>query len=130
MCLYEQLQSISPLFGTSRKRLCERMTTMNYLAKVIQAIPGDNYTVIAYFADGTIHQVDMKPYIEKGGVFSCLADKTFFADRLTVLNGTVAWDKSGTRDETTCIDVDPCVIYEKSKTIKDPLQCVSSLHKK
>ena len=95
---------------------------MNYLAKVIQAIPGEDFTVIAYFADGTVRLADIKPYIRKGGIFARLADKDFFGSRLTVMNGAVAWDQTGTRDETSCIDIDPCVMYENSSIIADPLQ--------
>jgi len=31
--------------------------------------------------------------------------------KLTVLNGTVAWDMSGNRDTYKCIDLDPEMIF-------------------
>ena len=39
---------------------------------------------------------------------------------MTVLNGTVAWDLEGNRDETRCIDIDPFTVYD-SPVVKDPL---------
>ncbi len=32
-------------------------------------------------------------------------------ERCTILNDTLAWDLSGTRDETNCIDIDPETLY-------------------
>ena len=95
---------------------------MNYLASVVQAVPGADHTVYAYFSDGSVRLADIKPYIARGGVFAPLADEAFFRERLTVMNGAVAWDVTGTRDETQCIDLDPCVMYERSPIVADPLQ--------
>lgn len=95
---------------------------MDYLASVVQAVPGEDYTVYVYFSDGSVRKADMKPYIAEGGVFSRLADPAFFRERLTVMNGAVAWDVSGTRDASRCIDFDPCVMHEKSPIVADPLQ--------
>ena len=98
---------------------------MNYLASVVQAVPGDDYTVYAYFSDGTIRLADIKPLIAKGGVFAQLADPGFFRDRLTVMNDAVAWDVSGTRDPYLCIDLDPCEMYETAALVADPLDCMA-----
>ena len=95
---------------------------MEYIPEVVQAITGEDYTVYAYFTDGTIRLYDAKPLIEKGGVFAQLADEAFFSNRLTVMNGTVAWDATGNRDETNCIDIDPIVVYESSTLTGDPLE--------
>lgn len=94
---------------------------MEILPSVLQAIPGDDYTVYAYCNDGAIRLVDVKPLIAKGGVFAPLADKTFFEERLTILNSSVAWDMTGSRDETACIDLDPFVIFETAPIVEDPL---------
>ena len=91
-----------------------------YYPVVVQAIAGEDYTVYAYFSDGSIHKYDMKPLLEKGGVFTQLRDKDFFTDKLTVLNSTVAWDLSGCFDPTNCIDIDPFDVYE-AETVEDPL---------
>lgn len=94
---------------------------MELLPSVLQAIPGDDYTVYAYCNDGAVRLVDVKPLIARGGVFAPLADKVFFEERLTILNSSVAWDMTGDRDETACIDLDPCVIFETASIVKDPL---------
>lgn len=95
-----------------------------YFPAVIQAIPGPDQTVYAYFTDGTIHLFDAKPLVAQGGVFARLADGEFFGGALTVLNDTVAWDVSGVYDPTACIDVDPFVVYE-APVVADPLECVA-----
>ncbi|MGN1109098.1 MAG: DUF2442 domain-containing protein, partial [Oscillospiraceae bacterium] len=59
---------------------------------------------------GSVRLFDAKPLIEKGGVFEKLRDKAFFAERLTVLNETVAWDVSGNHDPADCIDIDPFTV--------------------
>lgn len=60
--------------------------------------------------------------LEKGGVFGPLRDPDFFRERLTVLNDTVAWDIDGNRDPCTCVDLDPCEIYETCPAVADPLK--------
>ena len=92
-----------------------------YFPAVVQAVAGPDRTVFAYFSDGKITRVDMKPEIERGGVFARLADESFFASALTVLNDAVAWDVSGHFDPTTCIDIDPCAAYE-APAVGDPLE--------
>ena len=95
---------------------------MDYLASVLQVIPGENYTVYAYFNDGSVRRADIKPIIAKGGIFTPLADERFFRERLTVMNGAVAWDVTGTRDVRQCIDLDPCTMHANSPVVADPLQ--------
>lgn len=98
---------------------------MGYLPEVVQAIPGEDRTVYAYFADGTVHRFGVKPLIAEGGVFEKLKDDAFFTERLTVMNHAVAWDVSGDRDPYSCIDLDPCVVYECAPVVEDPL-CVTA----
>jgi hypothetical protein len=92
------------------------------IPKVVQSLAGENFTVYAYFLDGTIRQLDAKPLLEKGGVFAPLRDEEVFRNCLTVMNDTVAWDLDGTRDPCTCIDLDPCVLYESCPAVPDPLR--------
>ena len=40
---------------------------MDLIPKVVQAVAGENFTVYAYFSDGTIRLLDTKPLLEKGG---------------------------------------------------------------
>ena len=65
------------------------------------------------------------PLLEKGGVFLPLRDVDFFRTRLTVLNDAVAWDIDGTRDPGTCVDLNPCEMYETCPIVDDPLREVS-----
>ena len=95
---------------------------MEIFPSVLQAVPGKDFTVYAYFNDGTVRKADIKPIIQEGGVFSVLADETFFRERLTVMNETVAWDVTGDYDNTKCIDLDPVVLYETSPVVPDPLE--------
>ena len=78
--------------------------------EVIQAAACDDYMVLAYMNDNRIRLFDVKPLLEEGGLFNHLKDPLFFRDRLTVLNGTVAWDISGCYDVTNCLDIDPFTI--------------------
>ena len=91
-----------------------------YYPVVVQAVTGPERTVYAYFSNGAIRQYDMAPAIARGGVFAPLADAAFFAEKLTVMNDTVAWDLSGCFDPTNCIDVDPFEVYA-SAAVADPL---------
>ena len=87
---------------------------------VVQAVPGENYTIYAYMLDGTVRRVPVLPLIEQGGVFERLRDPDFFRNALTVLNNTVAWDLSGEHDPSNCIDLDPFMIAACA-VVADPL---------
>lgn len=79
--------------------------------EVVQVKPNEDYTVYVYFSDGKIVCYDVKPLLEKN-VFKQLKEKDIFMDTCTILNDTLAWDISGNRDETSCIDIDPETLYE------------------
>jgi len=51
-----------------------------------------------------------------------LRDPDFFRERLTVLNDAVAWDVDGKRDPCTCVDLDPCELYDTCPIVADPLR--------
>jgi hypothetical protein len=93
----------------------------HFSPQVLQAYPTDDFLVYAYFNDGSVHAVDMKPSIRPGTVFAPLADIDVFKSAITVLNETVAWDLTGRRDPADCIDIDPFVLFE-SDPVPDPLQ--------
>lgn len=95
------------------------MNELDFIPNVVQAVPGDNFTVYAYLNDGTVRLVDIKPLIEQGNLFEKLKDREFF-ENVTVMNNTVAWDLSGVRDPYNCIDLDPCMISE-CQIVADPL---------
>lgn len=87
------------------------LDTGYFYPEVFQAVAGDNYIVYAYMNDGAVREFDVKPFLEKGGVFEPLKDKKLFKNALTVIGNTAAWDLSGDRDESKCIDVDPFDIF-------------------
>lgn len=95
---------------------------MDTIPKVIQAVAGENFTIYVYFSDGTVRRLDASSLIRKGGVFAPLQDGSFFRERLTVINDTVAWDMDGHRDPCTCVDLDPCELYESCPVVEDPLK--------
>ena len=88
---------------------------------ILQAVPGDHFTVYAYCNDGAVRLVDVKPLIARGGVFAPLADADFFRSRLTILNETVSWDLTGDRDPAACVDLDPDQIFMDAPIVSDPL---------
>ena len=45
-------------------------------------------------------------------LFAPLKEIEAFKEACTVMNGTLAWDLSGNRDEANCIDIDPFTLYE------------------
>ena len=92
-----------------------------FFPEVLQVVPGDNYTVYAYFNDGTVRCYDASELVMRSGILAQLRDRKVFVGRLTVMNGTVAWDIAGNRDETKCIDIDPFTVYS-SPVVKDPLE--------
>ena len=83
-----------------------------FYPEVYQAVAGNNYTVYAYLNDGSVRELDVKPLIKKGGIFKKIEDEKVFKNTLTVLNGTVAWDIAGNRNEYECIDIDPMTVFE------------------
>lgn len=83
-----------------------------FYPEIYQAVAGKNYMVYAYLSDGSVRAFDVKPFIKQGGIFKKIEDQTIFRDTLTVLNGTVAWDIAGNRNEYECIDIDPFTIFQ------------------
>ncbi len=78
---------------------------------IVQVIPYEDYTVYVYFEDGKIVCYDAKTLLKKK-VFEPLKDINFFMNACTILNGTLAWDVTGTRDCSKCLDIDPEMLYE------------------
>jgi len=79
--------------------------------KVVQVIPYEDYMVYVYFEDGKIVCYDARPLLLMK-VFKPLEDINVFMNACTILNNTLAWDINGNRDETTCLDIDPEMLYE------------------
>ena len=98
---------------------------MEYLPQIIQVLPGRGHEIFLYFTDGSVRLYDAEPLLDRTGVFDHLKDPTFYHDRMTVMNGTLAWDITGTRDATQCLDLDPCSLYESSVVVKEPLATIA-----
>ena len=94
---------------------------MEHTPGIVQIVPHENHTVTVYFCDGKSVLYDVKPKLG-WGVFQQLTDLSFFMERCTILNDTLTWDLSGTRDETECIDIDPdCCISWRRSTVQAQL---------
>ncbi len=100
-----------------------QLDTRIFFPQVHQAVPTDDFEVYAYMNDGSVRRIDMKPLLRPGTVFEPLRDIDTFKRLLTVMNGTVAWDVGGERDETACIDIDPLAIFEEPK-VDDPMEAM------
>lgn len=81
------------------------------IPEIVQVVPMDDYKVYVYFEDGKIVCYDASSLIEKGE-FTVLRDIQIFKGTCTILNDTLAWDISGNRDATVCLDIDPYMLYE------------------
>ena len=81
-----------------------------YEIEILQVVPHEDYTVSVYFSDGKIVSYDVKPFLETG-VFVQLKDISVFMNSCTILNDTLAWDISGKRDASNCIDIAPETLY-------------------
>ena len=57
---------------------------------IIKVIPNDDYTLTLFFENNEVKKYDVKPFIEKGGVFTELIDITLFKTVKTWF-GTVQW---------------------------------------
>ena len=82
-----------------------------YFPTVVQVIPLDNFHVQVFFDDGKIVDYDATEDL-KAEIFKPLREINAFKEACTVMNGTLAWDISGNRDESSCIDIDPFTVYE------------------
>ena len=70
-----------------------------YFPTVVQVIPLDNSHVQVFFDDGKIVDYDATEDL-KAKIFKPLRNSNTFKEACTVMNGTLAWDLSGNRDES------------------------------
>ncbi|HEX7714522.1 MAG TPA: DUF2442 domain-containing protein [Bacillota bacterium] len=87
--------------------------------KVIQVYPTEDYRVYLYFTDGKVKLFDAKELVIQG-IFQQLKDAVIFRETCTVLNDTLAWDLSGKRDPSECLDLDPEELYETCPEVEEP----------
>jgi hypothetical protein len=98
--------------------MAQKLDFTRFCPEIFQTIAGENFVVYAYMNDGSVREFDVKPLIKQGGIFEKIKDEAVFKRTLTVLNGTVAWDIAGNRNEYECIDIDPMTIF-KCPTVPD-----------
>lgn len=91
-----------------------------FYPEIYQVVADKNYMVYAYLSDGSVREFDVKPLIKQGGIFKKIEDERIFRETLTVLNGTVAWDIAGNRNEYECIDIDPMTIFKCPRVSEIP----------
>ena len=84
----------------------EKTESMNYI--VVAVKPIENYVLLVDFIDGTKKRFDMKPIIDRGGVFDKLKEKEKFMTA-HVDRDTVVWDD--------ILDIAPESLYEKGEPI-------------
>ncbi len=90
--------------------------------KLYQVLPIDGFKVYLYYDNGEIKLYDCKWVLEETGVFTEIHDNDMFKEICTIMNGTLAFDISHTRDPYNCIDICPDTVYEDSiKCDKDIL---------
>ncbi len=89
------------------------------MPEAVQVIPQSDFSVYVYFSDGIIKKYNVAPLLNKG-VFKKISNAETFIETCTVMNGTLAWDVSGSYDPYSCIDIDPETIYEQAETVTDP----------
>lgn len=87
--------------------------------QVIQVLPTKEYKVYVYFADGKIKLYDASGLVEKG-IFRKLKDIDLFIKSCTVINGTLAWDITGNRDASECLDLDADNLYMTCDEVREP----------
>ena len=75
---------------------------------LVEATPGDGYTVRVRFEDGTSADVDLSYLLGYGGVFEPLRDPAFFRDlRADPEAGTIVWPNDA--------DIAPETLYAHAK---------------
>jgi hypothetical protein len=84
--------------------------------------PASGRKVDCYFSTGHVKRFDMSDLLKPncGPVFSPLRDRKIFLSTMTVMNGTLAFDIAGGRNDRKCVDIDPETIFREGETVKSP----------
>jgi hypothetical protein len=89
--------------------------------KLFQVAPTDDFKVFLYYDSGEIKLYDCSWILNESGAFFALHDITVFKELCTIMNGTLAFDISHTRDPYNCIDICPDTVYEDSVKCNEDL---------
>ena len=84
--------------------------------------PATGCKVDCYFTTGHVKRFDMAHLLgpDCGPVFRPLRNRKTFLSTMAVMNGTLAFDVAGGRNERKCVDIDPETIFEEGVTVKSP----------
>ena len=84
--------------------------------------PASGRKIDCYFTTGEVKRFDMAPFLKPdcGAVFMPLRDRKTFLATMTVMNGTLAFDVAGGRNDRKCVDIDPETIFQEGKTVEVP----------
>lgn len=93
---------------------------MEYMPNICMVKSAGGRKVDCYFSSGHIRRFDMAPLLGRncGPVFQPLRDRKKFLSTMTVMNGTLAFDIGGNRDERKCVDIDCDTIFEDGEKIR------------
>ena len=93
---------------------------MEYLPNICMVKPAGQWKVDCYFSTGHIRRFDMAPLLKPdcGPVFQPLRDRKTFLKTMTIMNGTLAFDVAGDRDERKCVDIDSDTIFEDGEKVR------------
>lgn len=82
--------------------------------------PVDGLNIDCYFTTGHVKRFDMGKLLKPncGPVFQKLRDRKTYLSTMTVMNGTLAFDIGGNRDERKCVDIDPETIFSDGISVK------------
>lgn len=82
--------------------------------------PATGRKIDCYFSSGHVKRFDMSPYLkcDCGEVFQPLRNRKTFITTMTVMNGTLAFDIAGNRNERKCVDIDPETIFNEGKSVR------------
>jgi len=89
------------------------------IREICMALPAKGRKVDCYFTTGHVRRFDMAPLLKPdcGPVFRPLRDRKTFLSAMTVMNGTLAFDVAGGRNEYKCVDIDPETIFQEGEVL-------------
>ena len=81
--------------------------------------PAPGRKVDCYFTTGHVRRFDMAPLLRPdcGPVFQPLRNRKTFLQTMTVMNGTLAFDIAGGRNDRKCVNIDPETIFEEGEVV-------------
>ena len=89
------------------------------IREICMVKPAGRREVDCYFTTGHVRRFNMAGLLKPdcGPVFRPLRDRKTFLSTMTVINGTLAFDIAGNRNEYKCVDIDPETIFAEGKPI-------------